>query len=453
MGLLLLSKESRAQSSFVDQSFDIGAGAQNGFVESIIVQPDGKILACGNFQSFNNQPRSYIVRLNADGSVDTNFTAGVSYWVRSMALQPDGKVVIGGFFQFVSDQPRSLVARLNSDGSLDTNFNIGTGGTGILGAGIDGNANPFVFAIAVQNDGKILIGGNFAKYNEVGRRGIARLNSNGTLDTDFVVGSGVNSWVRSILVQPNEQIFVSGWFTGYNNHSRNRMVLLNPDGSVDENFNAVFGDQTAVYTMAPLPNGQLVVGGHTINPNSVFQQEVVRLNTNGTYDTTFNNGGSGATDKVESVVLQPDGKLLIAGYFGSYNGMATHNLARLNEDGTLDTTFQPNVSSWIWSVALQQDGKILICGGFSSVDGVPRSGVARLLSFPAPRLFQPKRFPHRFEVSVQTQTGTNYFLQYKNSWLGSNWLSLPPIIGDGDVQTLVDPEPSERDRFYRILQN
>lgn len=449
---LLSQADLSAQTNFLDTSFQIGTGAENGFVESMVFQPDDKILICGNFTSFNGQPRKYVARLHSNGSVDTNFVSDVSYWARAIALQDDGKIIIGGFFNFVFGQSRNLIARLNPDGSLDTTFNPGTGGTGILGAGIDGNANPFIFAIATQPDGKILIGGNFANYNGVSQRGIARLQTNGVLDTTFTIGSGVNSWIRSLQVQPNEQILVTGWFTTYAGQSFNRMVRLHPSGLADTNFNATFGDQTAVYTAALLPDGKMVVGGHTVTTNSVFQQEVVRLHPTGLYDTNFNTGGAGANEKVQSVAVQADGKIVMGGYFSSYNGSPVHHVARLNSDGTLDNTFSASVDSWIWTVRIQKDEKILICGGFNSVNGVARKGIARFLRTPAPWLFQPKKFPDRFEVSVSTMAGTNYTLQYTDS-LSTNWISLSPIVGDGAVKTLTNSAPPTQPRFYRVLQN
>lgn len=442
-----------AQTNFLDTSFNPGTGAQGGFVESMALQPDNKIVICGSFSSFNGLPRSYVARLNSNGSVDTNFVADVSYWTRCLALQSDGKILIGGFFNSVGGQSRNLIARLNPNGSLDTTFNPGAGCAGILGVGIDGNADPFIFAIAIQADQKIIIGGNFSRYDGIGRPGIARLNTNGTLDATFVVGSGVNSWIRSLHTQTNGQILVSGWFTSYNDHSFNRMVRLNSDGSADTNFNAYFGDQTSAYTVAPLSDGKMVVGGHTINPNSVFQQEIVRLNSNGSYDTTFNTDGSGANDKVESVAVQSDGKLVMGGYFSLYNGTGVQNIARLNEDGTLDPSFTAEVDSWIWTVLVQNDGKILICGGFNNVNGASRNGIARLTPLSAPNLFNAKRFPDRFEVSVFSQSGKTYGLQYKDSLNSSNWISLPSVSGDGSIKTLTDLEPPNTNRFYRVIQN
>jgi uncharacterized delta-60 repeat protein len=224
---LLLAQE------FIDTTFDPGTGV-NGFVECAVVQPDGKILIAGNFTSFNGVPRSYMARLNSNGSLDTTFVASPNYWVRFMALQPDGKIVIGGFFTSVDGLPRSRIARINSDGSVDASFNPGAGCEGRMVPADP--TDPFLFAIGLQADGKIVIGGNFTNYNKAPRMGVARLNTDGSLDTNFNVGSGVDSWVRSILVMPNQQILLSGWFENYNSRGHDRMVRLNSDGSSDESF-------------------------------------------------------------------------------------------------------------------------------------------------------------------------------------------------------------------------
>ncbi len=374
----LLSSAAVAQTSFVDPSFDPGSGADGGFVEAVALQPDGKILVCGNFTTFNGQTHHNVARLNSDGSLDSSFQADVGYWVRNLALQNDGKVVIGGFFTDVNGIPRNRVARLNADGSLDLSFNPGSGCEGKI-VPVD-PTEPFVFAVGLQSDGRIIIGGNFITYNGATRSGLARLNSDGSLDTSFDVGSGMNSWVRSLRVQPNGQTLVSGWFTTYNNVGHNRMVLLNSDGSADTTLAPNFGDSTAIYSMAPLANGQIVVGGHSINTNAPFVTEVVRLNPDGSFDPTFNPSGSGANDKVEIVLLQSDGKFVIAGYFNQYDGEARQGVARLNADGTLDESFVVNINNWSFSGVLQGDGRVLICGGFSAVDGFARGGVVRLLS-------------------------------------------------------------------------
>ena len=205
----------------------------------------------------------------------------------------------GGFFNNVESASRNLIARLNSDGSLDYSFDPGNGATGSLGTAITGNPSPFIFYTALQPDGKILITGNFTNYNGVSRNGIARLNTNGTLDVTFNVGGGLNngSWGRSLLVQSNGQIIITGWFTSYNGGGYNRMVRVNSDGSADSSFTPYFGDLTAVYTCVQLTNGQYIVAGHCENTNNYFTNEIARLNSNGSYGYTFH--GS-ANDKVET---------------------------------------------------------------------------------------------------------------------------------------------------------
>lgn len=362
--------------SLLDPTFNIGSGA-NGIVEQVLPLSSGKILICGNFTSFNGKNRGYIARLNSDGSVDESFLGQPGYWVRHMAVQADGKIVIGGYFKNVGSTSRSLVARLNADGSLDTSFDPGLGCTDIIAGGIDGNIDPFVFWLVVQGDGKIILTGNFRNYNGQSSIGIVRVNADGSRDTSFNVGSGLDSWGRHMLIQPNGQILVAGWFTSYNGQSFNRLMRLNPDGTADHSFNPYFGDKTAIYTTALVANGKFIAAGHSINPNGLFLREIERLNPDGSVDSSW----VGYTnDKTESSVVQSDGKLIVGGAFTSADGTSRTSLARFNTDGTLDTGFQANIDNFVWTVALDANGKLLISGGFYTVDGVSMSGVARLLT-------------------------------------------------------------------------
>lgn len=376
MALSCLSLSVRA-SSLVDTSFNPGSGATGGICETVLGQPDGKILVCGNFTQFNGTPRAYLVRLNSDGSIDQSFNPHPSYWVRTMALQSDGKIVIGGYFGYVEGQPRNTIARLNSDGSLDRSFDPGTGAWGSLGTGIDGKTNEYVFATAVEPDGKILITGNFTNYNGTGINGLARLNSNGSLDTSFDVGDGLNlnSWGRSLTLLSGGRFIVTGWFNHYNHGDHSRMAIVNPDGSADGSFAPNFGDSTAVYSAVPLANGQYIVSGHSENIHQIFQQDIARLNADGSFDSSFL--GS-ANDKTEMVRLQSDGKILLCGYFTAVDGVQRTSVARMNADGSLDDSFNVGVDNFAWSLFIQPDGKILVAGGFHTVDGYSRNGIVRL---------------------------------------------------------------------------
>lgn len=368
----LVGVYARAASS-LDTSFNIGTGA-NGIVEQVLPMQNGKILICGNFTSFNGRARAYIARLNSDGSVDESFLAQPSYWVRNMSLQADGKIIIGGYFKSVGGQPRHLVARLHPDGALDTSFNPGSGATDIIAGGIDGNVDPFVFWTAVQPDGKILITGNFRNYNGASSTGLARINPDGSRDTTFNVGSGLNSWGRHILVLSNNQILVSGWFTSYNGGSNNRMARINPDGSGDSSFRPFIGDKTAIYSTVEVGGGKIIGAGHSLNEEGLFKREIARFNPDGSFDTSF----VGTTnDKTESVLKQPDGKVIAVGSFSYVNGAPQKCLVRYFPDGSVDSSLKADIDNFVWGAALQADGKLLISGGFWTVDGQSRNGVAR----------------------------------------------------------------------------
>ncbi|MCI0536211.1 MAG: delta-60 repeat domain-containing protein [Verrucomicrobiales bacterium] len=442
----------------LDRSFDPGGNDIGGLVESVLQQPDGKVLICGNFTSFQGTDRAYVARLNENGTLDLSFSAHPGYWVRHMSLQADGKIVIGGFFKNVTDVPRKCIARLNPDGSLDRSFDPGTGATGTLGVSITGNADPFVFQTALQNDGKILITGNFTKYNETTINGVARLNPDGSLDTTFQVGAGLNSasWGRSIQVLPSHQILLTGWFENYRSSQHNRMVLINPDGSPDDSFRPNFGDRTAIYSALQLPNGQYIVAGHSLNPDGKFHEEIARLNSDGSFDNGF--GGS-ANDKVQSLYVQADGRILLAGEFATVNGVKRTHLARLNPDGTLDEGFQPVLDNFIWTVTPALDGRVLVCGAFTRVDGIACSGVARLQIAPTPIGPPPPPVPQvtaprirrgQFLLTVQSVPDRTYTLQYADSLSPTNWTSLSAVFGTGGAIDLRDTPATAAARFYRV---
>jgi uncharacterized repeat protein (TIGR01451 family)/uncharacterized delta-60 repeat protein len=201
----------------VDPTFLQGMTGADGAVRAISVQPDGKIVIVGDFTDVNRLSRFRVARLYPDGSVDTSFNpqAGADASVRALVVQPDSKVLIGGLFQSVAGVARSRVARLNADGSLDVTFNPGAG------------ADDFVNTIALQEDGRILIGGAFLNVNGFGRNRIARLTANGAVDLAFNVGTGANNFVNAIALQPDRKILVAGGFTEFNSAPRYFIARLN----------------------------------------------------------------------------------------------------------------------------------------------------------------------------------------------------------------------------------
>ena len=341
------------------------------------VQPDGKILIGGDFNSVLGVARNNIARLNTDGTLDTTFNPNANSSVASLVVQADGKIVVGGSFTAFAPNSgtsitRNNIARLNADGTVDTAF--------------DPNANDWVNPVALQADGKILIGGSFTALAPNGgpsvtRGFIARLNTDGTVDTTFT--SGPNAQVYAIAVQPDGKILVGGQFSdGGSAVARNYIARLNPDGTFDAAFNP--NADNTVLTIAVQSDGKILVGG-TFNmfaPNggaSVTRNRIARLNVDGSIDSTFDPSANGS---VNALVIQADGKILIGGSFTtiSPNGGASqtrNRFARLNADGTVDA-FDPGASNVVLAIALQADGKILVGGSFDGIAGQARSGFARL---------------------------------------------------------------------------
>jgi uncharacterized delta-60 repeat protein len=355
----------------IADAFDPSA---NEFIFSIAVQADGKILAGGTFHGTNSiggQLRNNIARLEIDGRVDQtllNLTTPPSN-VYAIAVQPDGKILIGGGFTAILGVARSNIARLNPDGTLDLAFNPNASGT--------------VYSIAVQADGQILVGGDFTTFAPnggppVSRFYLARLNLDGTLDLPF--DPKPNGAVFSIVVQADGRILAGGNFTtlmpnGGSQLTRNRIVRLNPNGTPDIPFNP--RPNLQVVSIAVQANGDILVGGYfgTLAPTGVpvARNRIARLRADGTLDPLFN---PNANNAVFAIAVQADGKVLAGGVFTTLapNGVpvSRNRIARLNPDGTLDPLFDPNADGSIRSIVGQADGKILAGGSFSTL--APNAG-------------------------------------------------------------------------------
>ncbi len=286
-----------------------------------------------------------------------SFNPGADGDVYALAVQADGKILVGGYFFTLGGQSRNNIGRLNADGTLDTSFNPG--------------ANYFVNSLAVQADGKILVGGVFSALGGQSRTNIGRLNGDGTPDTSF--NPGANDSVRSLVLQADGKILVGGFFTTLGGQSRNNIGRLNADGRLDVTFNP--GANSFVESLALQADGKILVGGDFTTLGGQYRNSIGRLNVDGTLDTTFNP----RTDAiVDSLAVQADGKILVGGFFGTLGGQSRRYVGRLNADGTLDTSFNPESDYVVGSLAVQADGKILVGGEFSTLGGQSRHYMGRL---------------------------------------------------------------------------
>jgi uncharacterized delta-60 repeat protein len=262
----------------------------------------------------------------------------------------------------------AAVYAMAQSGALDLTFDPAAG------------ADATVHAIAVQTDGKVLIGGDFTTYSGTSTGRIARLNPDGSLDATFNTGSGFGNTVQAIGLHSDGRIYAAGWFTTFNGSTANRIIRLNSDGSVDATFTAGDGPNAAVLALSVDADDRPVIGGTFATVASTARASVARLNTDGTLDTSFD-PGTGANAQVSAIAIQPDGNILIAGSFTSYNGSTRGRVARILPTGLIDATFNsnPGVSNnSVSAIALRPDGKVVIGGAFTFVFGTGRNRIAAL---------------------------------------------------------------------------
>ena len=341
-----------------------------------VLQSDGKLVVGGT--NTTGLQKSNVARINLDGSLDSGFAAKTGSGIAAegggivaMALQADGKIVIAGAFSTFNNQsvPKNIL-RLNADGSLDTNFctNVGSGFTQIqLGAFSE------VFSLAIQSDGKILVGGEFTLANGQPHSNIARLNPDGSVDGTYntsVLASSAG--ILAMALQADGKAIIGGFTSIVNGTARNILARINLDGTLDAAYNPS-GLSQPVTALAIQSDGKTVAGNGFGG--------VSRFNTDGSLD--FSAGtGSNLGDSISAIAFQSDGKIVIGGTFTSFSSSNANNIVRLNTDGSLDVSFNPlsGANGAINTLEIQPDGKILAAGALTKFNGNPCNHVVRILS-------------------------------------------------------------------------
>jgi uncharacterized delta-60 repeat protein len=365
-GLLRLNTDGTA-----DASFDVGTGPNHvgGYssIDDMLPLANGQTIAVGYFDQFSGTTAHHLVRLNANGTVDLTFNqgAGADDEITTVAPTAGGKLLIGGYFARYNNIPCNGLARLNADGSLDTSFNANL------------QTNSQISNIKVQPDGRILLAGNIitpaTASNPVG---LLRVLADGATDNSYLAYSAqlnpntvYSFYGEALEVQPNGQILAKT-MTGTGS-----VMRLNQNGSVDQSYVVANDQNYSPLSITLLSNNQLLVAGSFSSFGGLKDRTLVRLTANGTLDDTFQpvlqTPGS-----INALTRQPDGKLLIGGTFTELNGQPARRLARLNADGTVDGTFTANVGSElnlpVNELALQANGSLLALysgGALSSTSG------------------------------------------------------------------------------------
>ena len=354
----------------LDAAFNPSA---NSSVQTIAVQADGKILVGGNFfgaSSIGGQTRNYLARLDPTTGAADSFDPNADNVLNAIALQADGKILVGGAFSSIGGQTRNQIARLDPTTGAADSFNP--------------NADNSVVSFAIQADGKILAGGFFSTIGGQARNRIARLDpTTGAADSFNPNASGV---VAAIAIQADGKILAAGSFFGANSiggQTRNRIARLDPTTGLADSFNP--NADASVSALVIQTDGAILVGGSFANVGGQARSRMARLDAGTGLADAFSPNPSiptAGTAFVATIAVQSNGRILAGGFFTTIAGQTRNSIARLAPDGRLDQTLaNPAINGlFFYAAAVQPDGKILIGGNFDTVLGVTRNNIARLNS-------------------------------------------------------------------------
>jgi len=432
----------------LDQTFYSGLGEQSDFRPSGIyalgIQTNGQVIVGGQFSRIDGLLLTNLARLNPDGSVDQAFNVVLSNLfetgVNAVLVLTNNQILIGGEFSAVNGFQIDGLARLNPEGSLDTSFSAALVG------------QDSVTAIIQQPDGKLVIFGSFFSVHGVHRVGAARLNSNGTLDSSFDAGAfGQNlSKVKHAAIQPDGKLLCVVSIFGPSSQTSTNLVRLNANGSFDNSFQPAITDQSLLTSLALQPDGRIVLCGYFTNINGIQCNGAARLLTNGMLDATFNISSGGLFSFAAS---QKDGKLLIA------DGA---QLQRLRSDGSLDPSFQSSQFSrpvytthTIYASLFLASGTVLISGDFLDLNGYNRGGIARLYgeaAFPPHILSITPLLAGVIRLDVTNPASLPMVLQTTTNLGSASWQTVATnSVTTNQCQFLQTNTPPSTTRFYRTM--
>jgi uncharacterized delta-60 repeat protein len=454
----------------VDPGFDPGAGAEDGQVNALLLEPDGRVLVGGTFTKFNGQARKGLVRLNTDGSIDTTFVAGRSNTVSAAKLTvdalsryADGRIVFGGTFQQTGGLLRSNVYRLLPDGTLDATFQASPAHP------------PAIMSLSVTPNGQVLLGGTFNYTNNRGiffgesYRNLVRLGPEGNLDLTFkpVVSASQSGSryflpgnIRAIALLAEQNLLVAGEFEPRGIGAS--FARLNADASRDSSFDPRTylptdeigrGGVPAITAMALDQSGDSAIAGGFLVAGA--SSGIARFTETGHLSGLPQSIPSNQGPSVNALAFQADGKLIAGGLYDSVGTTPRANLSRLHRDGSIDLSFGQTGSGpdgSVLAIVVEPSERILIGGNFTSVNGVARRGVARLYGSGKVyrQLLQPRLQGADFAANVHTIAGRRYVLERSESIGSPVWSVVASLNGDGKLNTFREPISSVRSGFYRL---
>jgi uncharacterized delta-60 repeat protein len=366
----------------LNSSFNVGLGFNN-VVYDIKQQPDKKYITVGVFATYNSIAAQRVARLNQDGTRDTTLTFGtVNQSPRCVVTQPDNSNIIVGDFTTFSGSVSNYIVKITPSGSIDSSFNIGTG------------FNNQVYAAVTQSDGKITAIGEFTLYSGSAVNRIVRINTNGTRDTTFNIGTGFSVGSADIRVQPDNKILVVGNFSSYSGSAATRIVRINTDGTIDNSFVSGVGFNVTPHSLDLQPDGKILVLGSFTSYSGSANNYIIRLNTNGTIDNTFNIGTgisaiSSGINNAKILSIANNKVMVTAPLVTTYSGSTSGNIFRINSNGTLDTAFNSISSNTFNSTGLGFSTNFSTPSGYSMImSGSDVIVVGNFITYKSPVMFR-----------------------------------------------------------------
>jgi uncharacterized delta-60 repeat protein len=289
--------------------------------------------------------------------------------VRTITKQFDGKILVGGDFTLYGSTSCNYIARLNTDGSYDSTFSIGTG------------FNASVRTIAVQNDTKILVGGDFTTYQSLTYNYLIRLNSTGSVDSGFSLGTGPDDTVNTIVLQTDQKILIAGEFDYYDSNSSGKIARLTVAGFYDTSFDTGFlGFNNTVYAIALQTDGSMYVGGDFTEYDGYSSSKIARLTSDGLIDASFSTG-TGFNSSVYHIRLLNNLNILVTGAFTLYNTVPNNRIVELTYNGSASSvSYGSGYNSSVRKTVVELSGNYLIGGDFTTYNSSNANYISRLNS-------------------------------------------------------------------------
>lgn len=358
------------QNLIYDNSFPPGPAA-SGSIRKLLSLPDGRIVVGGEFLTFGGIFGQGLVRLWPDGQRDLGFNVGtgVSTRVQELGVGPNGKLYAAGLFNSYAGATVGNIVCLDSTGLIDTTFVATTG------------FSNEVTALAVYPNGDIIAAGFFSQYKGAAVTQPVKILANGQRDLTFNQGgTGSTGIIDALVVQPDLKILVAGSVNGYNGQTASRLIRLNADGSRDSSFNLNLTISGPVNDMKLLPNGQIVIGGSFTTVNGVAMSRIARLLPNGQLDPGFT-PGTGFSSTVLAVNYGLEGQVLVGGDFTTFNGQNTSRIAVLDSNGNLQysTGTCAATNGTVFDILENPDQTLTVGGVFTEIGGATVGRIARIL--------------------------------------------------------------------------